>query len=189
MTATKWKVFVEGKADRRFVSTLLTALGVATVEVESIGGGVSHLRAGTVRNLLQRSRRDGCKIATVLDADEDVDARQAELDRINDEYDLAIERSFWLPNDVDSGCLETLLEEVAVEEHHRVFNCLDQYVECLDAFDRGYEGPTRKGRIYAYCEAVGAEKGEEQRDYTNDKHWDLSASSLQPLRAFLDELT
>ncbi|WP_420447556.1 DUF3226 domain-containing protein [Candidatus Palauibacter sp.] len=189
MMPPTWKVFVEGKADRRFVSTLLTVLGIANVEAEQIGGGVSHLKFDTVRNLLQRSIREGCRVATVLDADESVAARRAELEEIKSDLGLTIEQSFWLPNDVDPGCLETLLEGVAVEGHHGVFSCLDQYVECLDGFGRGYEGPTGKGRIYAYCEAVDAERREEQRDYMNDEHWDLNASVLEPLRAFLGGLT
>lgn len=185
---TIWKVFVEGKADNRFVSTLLKMLGVADVEVEEIGGGVSRLKVGTVRNQLERSRRAGCRIATILDADGCVAARRQELEEIKRDLALVIERSFWLPNDVDAGCLETLLEGVVVDEHRGVFDCLDQYVACLDKSDRGYAGPTGKGRIYAYCEAVDAERGEGQRNYRNEQHWNLNASVLGPLRRFLKGL-
>ena len=183
-----WKVFVEGKPDRRFVSALLTTLGIPNVKVERIGGGASHLRSVAAQNQIRRSRDAGAKIATILDADESVSIQRAECEEIEQLFHLDIERSFWLPNDADPGRLETLLERIVAPQHREVFECLDGYVECLKGFEREYLGPCEKGRIYAYCEAVGTETNGDERNYADREHWDLEADSLEPLRVFLREL-
>lgn len=180
-----WKILVEGKPDRKFVSTLVATLGLAEVEVEMIGGGVEHLKCGAVQNLIRRNRDVGARIATVFDANGDIEKKRRLCEEIKEEFGLDIERSFWLPNDADAGSLETLLERIAVPEHQEIFDCLDGYVDCLERLDPGYDGPCEKGRIFAYCEAVGAETDGVARDYERREHWDLEAETLEPLRAFV----
>lgn len=94
-------------------------------------------------------------------------------------------RIFLLPNDVDPGCLEDLLERLAAPPRDAVYGCLDELKQCLCEFGLGYQGPDRKGRVYAYCAAVGAETQPTRRDYDNAEHWNPEALALEPLRKFL----
>ena len=45
--------------------------------------------------------------------------------------------------------------------------------------------PVAKGRIYAYCEALGIETHAARRDYSDPSCWDLGTPALEPLKQFL----
>lgn len=54
--------------------------------------------------------------------------------------------------------------------------------------DTSYRPTAPKGRIYAYCEALGIETNASKRDYANASHWNLDARELEPLKRFLTSL-
>lgn len=100
---------------------------------------------------------------------------------------LPVERSFLLPDDTSNGRLETLLEQMAHPAHQAVYRCFDGYEECLRGHDANYVIPDFKARVYAYCEAVGAETRAD-KNYDDPRHWDREAPCLEPLREFLRRL-
>ena len=180
-----WKVFVEGKDDRALVRCLLKNLGIRTVAVELIGGGVAHL--GHIAPQIHRRHAAGYRIGVVLDANSNPQRRRAELRRKMDDHKLPIERYFLVPDDSDPGFLEALLEEMAVAEHRAIYDCFDAYENCLKGTDTRYRTPNHKARIYAYCEALGVPTGAEKK-YDDAACWNLSAPKLEPLKQFLRDL-
>ena len=90
-----------------------------------------------------------------------------------------------LPNDQDPGCLETLLQELAIDGHFAVHDCFERYKGCLTQLDGDYSLPGIKAKIYAYCEACGVEPRGTKRDYGDDEVWNLDANAVGPLKEFL----
>ena len=126
----------------------------------------------------------------MLDADRNIVLRRREVERRIAELSLPIDDKhvFLLPDNRRAGNLEALLEELAVAEHRAVFDCLDAYRNCLKQAPDDYQEPGRKGRIYAYCEALDVEPRGPHRDYLDRDAWDLSAPAIEPLRSFLVSL-
>ena len=177
-----WALFVEGKYDAALVRWLLRRLDADNVRVNVIGGGVSKLE--NVANEILKGRNEGRHIALLLDADSDVQHRRNELANEIERLDLPIERTFLLPDNTKEGTLETLLERMAPSTHQAVYGCLDEYEACLSSLDQAYTSPGRKARVYAYCEAVGAETRPE-KNYDDTTRWNRDAPALEPLRQFL----
>ena len=180
-----WKMFVEGRSDERFLRCLLRNLGVTNVTTERIDGGIDKL--GSIAPQMQRFSMRGHRISVVLDADADFEKRCGEYETARELHELPIDRFFLLPNHRDPGCLETLLERIAVSDHRVIFDCFDEYEHCLRRHSEDYCIPNRKARIYAYCEALDIETSAQRRDYRDSCHWDLNAVALEPLRDFLTD--
>ncbi len=181
-----WTMFVEGSSDEAFLSGVLRHLEITNVETERINGGVGKL--GSVARQMQRRSLRGNRISVILDADADFEKRRGEYETERVRHELPIDRFFLLPNHRDTGCLETLLEQIAVSGHRVVYECFDAYERCLRRHSDAYRVPNLKARIYAYCEALDIETSSPSRDYGNTSYWDLDAVALEPLRAFLTGL-
>jgi len=177
-----WTLFVEGPSDKVFIEWLLRGLQGDEVEVKAIGGGVSKLEF--VKNEIHRRHDAGRHVAVLLDADDDIQGRRNALAAQIDSLGLPVEKTFLLPDNTDPGDLETLLERMAPPAHEAVYRCFDDYEACLRRHDPAYTVPNRKARVYAYCEAVGAETGP-NKDYDKAEHWNAAAPLLKPLRRFL----
>ncbi len=179
----KRSLFVEGPSDQAFVRSLLERLGIDAVRVEVVHGSVSKLPV--VANQLRRRRDEGARVAVLLDADSSARAQRRLLEKAKDQHDLPIDRAFFLPDDESPGDLETLLVQIAASPHDAVHRCFDGYEECLDGLGGSYSKPNRKGRIYAYCEALGVETRPAVRRYGDSRHWNLDAPCLDRLKRFL----
>lgn len=186
MTAVQWSVFCEGESDKRFLECLARHLRISGLRFIGMGGAVSRLK--TMDPKIRQEHDGGRKVAVILDANSDSQSRRRELLREVVELKLPIDREFLLPNDDDPGELETLLQWVAVHDHAVIHDCFDQYERCLSDAGPSYDPPHIKGRIYAYCEALGIETDYDKRDYTDGRYWNLEAAALAPLRDFLQEL-
>lgn len=176
-------LFVEGRSDRAFVCDLLEHLRIDDVGVEVIHGDVRKLRS--VANQLRRRRDEGGRVAVLLDANSSTAAQRERLEEEKNRHGLPIDRAFFLPDDESSGDLETLLAQIAPPPHDALHRCFDRYEECLDGLGRSYVKPNRKGRIYAYCEALGAETTSAKRRFDDADHWNLDDPHLDPLKRFL----
>lgn len=189
MTPEPWAIFVEGNDDKPFIELLVGQIESLDAQVHRIGGGVNHLR--DIAMNIRRCHDEGRGIALIADADQDIKARRQEAKRRIAELSLPIseEHVFLLPDSGRAGDLETLLEEMAVPRHRAIFDCLNAYNACLKQAAKGYREPGRKGRIYAYCEALDVEPRGPHRDYLDRDAWDLSAPAIEPLRSFLVSLS
>lgn len=180
-----WALFVEGKFDHALVCWLLRHMGIDNVRVAEIGGGVSRLEH--VANEILKSHDSGEHVALLLDANSNVQRRRGELAAEIARLSLPIEQTFLLPDNRRRGDLETLLEQMAPAAHQEVHGCFNAYQTCLRRLDPEYKLPNRKARVYAYCEAVGAETGPD-KNYDDATHWNAEAPALEPLRTFLRDL-
>ena len=144
-----WTVFVEGKSDKAFVRCLLQFLDISNVEVQRIGGGIDKLKE--VAKLMQQHHDAGNRIAIILDADSDPQKRRKEFEKKKKSLNLPIERVFFIPDDKEPGCLETLLEQVSAPVHQAIYNCFENYEDCLRGLDETYKTPNLKARIFAWA--------------------------------------
>ncbi|MCY4029816.1 MAG: hypothetical protein OXH75_26310 [Acidobacteria bacterium] len=193
-------VFVEGGSDKQFVDRLLDHMGIVEVETDIIGGGASHLPTAHPRIL--RRHDAGQRVGVIVDADTEVEARRREVnDQIRElGLPIEIEDVFLVPNDRDGGDLETLLEDIASDEHRVVHECFARYKACVREANRqrvaapagrtdaAYSTPGRKEQMYAYCSVLGIEPRPAQRSYEHGRHWNMEAPILGALKAFLARL-
>lgn len=82
--------------------------------------------------------------------------------------------------------METLLERISVAEHRGVYDCFEEYENCLrgQTVSKPYSVPDRKAKIYAYCAANGIETQPTERDYCHSRYWDLDSPEIEPLKRF-----
>lgn len=186
MSNVAYAIFCEGESDGKFLADLLTHLGIDNVAVTPIKGGVATL--GTVAPQIRQAVDSG-KVALILDGNHDVDRRRGEIQTAMIDEDLAVDDVFLLPNNCDPGCLETLLEQLGLAEHQAIHDCFEEYKRCLAKRSSEYRMPSGKGKIYAYCDALGREPRAPRRNYLDDECWDLGSVAVRPLRKFLRDWT
>ena len=178
-------IYVEGKADKRFVEHVLTRDDLLELVEDIIpmnGYSALPMFAPKIRESLDMDR----KVLVICDADDDPDEKHRIIDAVSAEVDREIPR-FLLPDGKNTGCLEDLLRECVVDAHRRVLGCFETYEECLREFGE-YHLPNRKAMLYAYCEAMvgdSDEKRDDQRNYLDSSVWCLDSTALSPLRNFL----
>lgn len=182
----QWDVYVEGHSDRRFLTCLAEHMEIGGLSFKVIETNMHGLRK--MKTQMRRAHDAGRHIATIVDADKDAESSRRELRHIVGKIGVPVSRSFLLPDNKQPGCLETLLESLAVPPHDAVYDCFDAYKKCLRACKPCYRLPDTKARVYAYCSAVGSETSPTEHDYCNRDHWDLDATDLEPLRKFLRSL-
>lgn len=187
-----YSLFVEGASDKALIECLLKFQHIDQEEVVVIGGGVSKL--GKVANEIRRRYDTGRAVAMILDADRDPDKRRTEYDDEVRTHNLQVDRVFFLPDNQSSGCLENLLQQIALPKHNLVYDCFRKYEECLRTGNPAYRLPSLKGRVYAYCEAVGGVKAMGSREKPvlaacrDASYWNFAAAELKPLMDFLGSL-
>lgn len=176
-------VFCEGKSDKIFLECVARQMKIDNLEMIPIGGGVSYLEK--IAPQIRRRHGEGKPAALILDANSDPADRRRSLDDAVARFELPVTDSFLLPNNGDPGCLENLLEQLAVERGQAIHDCFARYERCLRDSGRDFELPHVKGKVYAYCEALGIEPRDWKRDYTDARFWNLEAAEVEPLKRFL----
>jgi hypothetical protein len=196
----KAEVFVEGKADKKFIEDYISHLSgedfSLNFKVNPIGG-IGELE--NTKPLFITNDKTGTKNILILDADGKPDGRKSEITAFISKTGIDID-FFLFPNDSGKGDLETLLQEIINLKNKAIFECWDAYEVCLSSKEnvystnKNYTTPARKTKIYAYLEAMlGTSKAqkellkEEKRNYQEVNHWDLNHSFLDPLKSFLSK--
>ena len=176
-------VFVEGESDATFLKQLFCYIDFPETRLKPLGGGISKLERA--KPVIVRNCEETGRNAIIFDADSDAsEKRRALLNEIS-RLSLPIRHFFFFPNDCDPGCLETLLERIDVPQHNRIYDCFNSYESCLGSAQANYVLPNPKARVYAYCEALGIETNANNRNYKDQRYWDLDSPALQPLINFL----
>ena len=183
------RLFVEGKADDKFLRDYILFLlkdgDPNDLDIIRLDGWTNipkvepkfkeHSDAGHI-NLL------------ILDADDNPIQRRRQILGYKNTIGIDFEL-FLLPNDQDSGNLETILCQIISQNHQPIFDCFDRYQDCLRN-NPTYHVPNLKSKIFAYLEALLPPNQSEmcqdhERNYLNADHWDLDNPNLDPLRKFL----
>ena len=206
----KIQIFVEGVADQKFLQDIIEEWYGITLTLgkwERPSGNIISLDGKTAFDSPEKMK----KLIPIFQqlAVQEIPAIvifDADIFPENQQHLLAHSqthsfRFFLLPNNKADGDLETLLHNLIHPENQVIFDCWENYEQCLQgqqttATDSGeFTLPARKTKIYAYLEAlVGETKSEKDkikesnRDYRNPKHWNLDPSHppLKPLKEFLD---
>lgn len=196
------KLFVEGIADDRFLRDYISKKynvklsKEAIVKSEGWTNIKSELGGENIKNaMLKNIDNDGINLL-IFDADDDYTKRHTEINNWKEENNLEFEIFLW-PNNMDSGDLEAVLENIINPKNTPVFDCWNNYENCLrsksiDGRDIPLTTPASKTKIYGYLEALlGKSKSQKNkikeinRDYQNIEYWDLESDYLNPLDAFL----
>lgn len=204
----RFRIFVEGDADKKFLSDYYHHLFQERVPQYSINhtGDLKGDKTGGYKKLSDEINIREMRINTdqggvnlvIFDADKDIEARRKELEAVKEQYHVEFE-FFLLPNNKDAGELEDLLENIINPNNRPILDCWEDYEKelvQLDIPDRTpppLTTPAKKTKIYGYLEALlGESKSQKEqikevnRNYENTQHWDLDAEYLEPLKEFLE---
>lgn len=204
----RFQIFVEGDADKKFLSDYYHHLFSENAPKNCIThtGELSNEKTGGYRKLLDEANllnmrsniANGGVNLVIFDADEDFETRRKELLAYKEEYGVEFEL-FLLPNNKDAGELENLLENIINPNNRPIFDCWENYEQELVKLDipgrtpPPLTTPAKKTKIYGYLEALlGESKSqkkmikESERKYENPLHWNLDAEYLKPLKEFLE---
>lgn len=189
---TKIKLFVEGKADHKFLKDYISYLFNIDLQKKDIivlgGCGKAEFRDRKID--FEQSTDMNLTNLLFIDADDDFQKQKAQILKIKAtlgiEFDL-----FLMPNNQDVGNLETLLEQLILPKHQGILDCFSAYENCLKQENKGYNLPAQKAKMYAYLNVLLSKNKaksarEENRDYKNEAHWRLDVAYLEPLKAFLE---
>lgn len=194
-----FSIFVEGDADRKFFEDYISFFSNETVEKNQIVvmNGWDGLFSEATLARLHNNMDNGVANLVILDADDDIEKRRSNIEKIKTVQSVDFEL-FLLPNNKDCGALEDMLENIINLDNKPVMECWDCYEQKLKTVRiPSKEPPTltipaKKTKIYAYLETLlGKSKSqkklikESKRDYCNVSHWDLNSEYLSDLRYFL----
>lgn len=203
----RFRIFVEGDADKKFIGDYYHHLFQEEAPQYSINhtGDLRGDKAGgykklsdeiNIREMCINEDQDGVNLV-IFDADKDVEARRKELEAIKEQYNVNFEL-FLLPSNKDKGALEDLLENIINPQNRPIMDCWENYEKELVQLDipgrtpPPLTTPAKKTKIYGYLEALlfDSKSQKEQikevnRNYENTQHWNLDAEYLEPLKEFL----
>lgn len=184
----KVRLFVEGKADKKFIQDYITFLlegNPNNLDINRIGGWSEIPKAE--QKFKEHSDAGGINLL-IIDADDNPSRRRSQVLAYKNNLGIEFEL-FLIPNNQDGGNLESLLCQISNPDHQMIFDCFDEYQDCLRK-NPDYHLPNLKSKIYAYLETLLPTNQHEKiqvakRDYRNTDHWNLGNPYLIPLREFL----
>ena len=179
-------ILVEGDDDEAFLECVLQNLNIQGVCVDQIGGGIESLHL--VQNKILRAQALGITVFAILGTDTNFEEKRTLCRNTIAKCQLPIENFFLIPNGSGPGTLETLLEGIASDPHNRIYDCLGKYEDCLFELNQDYRNVPMKGKVYAYCDALGISPKPTDRNYSDPDYWNLDAEILRPLKDFLTGL-
>ncbi|OAV68944.1 hypothetical protein Barb6XT_00727 [Bacteroidales bacterium Barb6XT] len=206
----KFKIFVEGDADVKFLHDYVEHLfnitegepkrsgGIKTDIIKATGGWTkltSEKEGEVYRQQMKKNTDEGGVNLIIFDADKNFEQRQEEILTWKTKYKLDF-HLFLFPNNQDTGDLECLLEKIINPQNTPIFDCWAGFENCLKTKTSCVKTPltipAKKSKIYAYMETLHGETDVEKekvkdpnRDFKDTRCWDLKAEALNPLRDFL----
>ena len=176
-------IVVEGKEDKNFLESYIKNLGYSDKSfVFQPIGGRDKLKGA--RNDIENALDRGEKVLIVFDAD----LKKPKTKSLYENTKIYIENElkglegfkiFLFPDDNSTGAVEDLLERIISSEHGRVFECFEEYKQCISE----YNLPNMKAKIFAYKEALDI-----LEENTFDPcYWDFESTALEPLKSFLNQ--
>ena len=179
----KTLIIVEGEEDENFLKSYIKNLGYSD-EVFNIQQtkGRDNLKEDSIKNEIENALDIDSKVLIIFDADSNYESTK--IDIVNKLEGLEGFKIFLLPDDDDNstGAVEDLLEKIIKSEHEKIFECFEEYKECISKCMSEYELPSMKAKIYAYKQVLGI------LETPFDPHyWDFENSALEPLKNFLKQ--
>lgn len=184
------KIFVEGKADHRFIEDLISnKIKKANDTIIIIIPIDGKDKLSLVANQFRENTIKGGVNIIIFDADNNVTSTHEYIMQQVHELDLTIAEVFLFPNNLDPGDLEVLLLEIRNPDHNDFFECFNLYENCLKGKEKFFS-PALKTKIFAYVDTLNPKRTlkiaqEEHRDYSDSYYWNLDSPQLVPLIDFL----
>lgn len=190
-------IIVEGHTDKDFIELYCKYLEVE-IKSEQIccTGGNKYSKKDNeqdsiknVKEKIHKALSMDERILVILDADDDI---QESLENIHAQLDLLDTRLkghceiFLIPNNKDTGNLETLLEHIAKEKC--ILKCFDNYSSCiagLQSKNSNIKLPAKKSKVFAYLSSFGFKNGNKKFKLDNNI-LDLQDSYLDNLKDFIE---
>ena len=122
----------------------------------------------------------------------------AYVDGLMKSWDWTNYDKFIFPNNKeDEGEVEDFFEKIINQKNSDIFNCWNEFEDCLTKKEKGYNIPAKKSKIYVYHEALhGNTKSEKDkckdkgRNFKDANLWNLDVENneyLKTLKSFLDQ--
>ena len=124
------KVFVEGIADKKFITDYLGHLNIGypdNLEIIKTGGWT---KLPILSNLFKQNTNDNGINLIIFDSNNDPKQRRADILNCKDSLGIDFEL-FLLPDNQNSGDLEILLFNIINPQHQVIFDCFEKYQTCL----------------------------------------------------------
>ena len=122
----------------------------------------------------------GSKVLIIFDANSDYENTKTDIvDKLEGLEGFNI---FLFPDDHSTGTIENLLEKIIEPENKGIFECFEEYKECISKCMSEYELPSVKAKIYAYKQVLGI-----LENSFDPRHWDFENAALDPLKSFLQQ--
>ena len=179
-------IVVEGKEDKNFLESYIKNLGYSdeSLVFRPIGG---RDKLKGARNDIENALDKEDKVLIVFDADLKEPKTKSPYENakiyIEDELKgLEGFKIFLFPDDNSTGAVEDLLEKIISSEHERIFECFEEYKQCINKCMSEYEPPGMKAKIYAYKQVLGILENPFDSHY-----WDFENIALEPLKSFLNQ--
>lgn len=189
------KIFVEGIADKKFISDYLKYLEIEYISEKDIidMGGINQI--SNFKHEFKRNTDNGGVNLLIVDADNDFEKRKTEIEEIKSKEKLEFDY-FIIPNNCNAGTLKNLLENIINPENKIIFEKWQNFENSLKEIGslhgKTLTIPAKKTKMYMYLEVLLGDTNkdkemikEKNRDYLNPEHWDMENSFLFPLREFL----
>lgn len=171
-------ILVEGHTDKDFLKLYCKYLNI-DVRIDIIDGK---------NNLINKPNliRNDEKHLIIFDADDYYNDSKTNIENQINQMNIPKENYdiFLLPNNKDSGNLETLIEKIAL--YKEVLNCFEGYEECISKLGiNGIKLPHKKSKVFAYMESFGFKNPEEAENFDLSPYVDFENKYLEDLKNFL----
>ena len=125
----KTLIVVEGSEDENFLKSYIKTLGYPDESLALLNTkGRDNLQGG-IRIEIERALKRRSKVLIIFDADSDYESTKTDI--VNKLEGLEGFNIFLFPDDNSTGAVEDLLERIIRSEHERVFECFEQYKQCI----------------------------------------------------------
>lgn len=171
-------ILVEGHTDKDFLELYCKYLNIDACIY--VADGKDNLKNRV--NLI----KDNKNYLIIFDADEDYKNSKANIENQINQMNIPKQNYeiFLLPNNKDSGNLETLIEKIAL--YKEVLNCFEGYEECISKLGvNGIKLPHKKSKVFAYMESFGFKNPEEAENFDLSPYVDFESEYLEDLKNFL----
>ena len=184
----KYFILVEGKADKKFLEDYIkhhyNNFNKNIIIEPNNNNSFNENKITHIKKYID----DNHKLIVIFDADNDIQNSIAKIKDNLTNYNLNDEDIFLFPNNKDNGNLENILINIAVRKE--IMDCFDNYIKCIESLENT-DTPINKSKVYAYLDTIkGYNKKkikEENRDYNDNKIWNIDSDYLIPLKIFLDK--
>lgn len=187
----KIKILVEGRSDKDFLILLLKFIDKEKyVDIYDCEGkdGIVNIKEKLKANLDAANTRDCSNILIIFDADNSTEIARKNIEKQLRDLNFFNKniKIFLLPNNKDSGNLETLLEKIA--KHQDILDCFNCYLNCIEDKKNtipNLKTPNKKSKWFAYKEAFGYKNGIKDENFDISEYVDFNSDYIKNLKEFL----